>query len=133
MSSKRRILLAEDDASVLKMTTLRLQHEGFEVVVAMDGEQAVKNASSGNPVDLILIDVKMPKLDGLQVCKQLKNSPTTAKIPIIVFTASMAQWQQLADRCVELGVTDWLKKPFRSQELLSKIHHALGKEGQPHG
>ena len=122
---KRCILLAEDDLSVLKMTKLRLEHEGYEVIVATNGEEAVHQALA-HDASLILLDIRMPKLDGYEVCRQLRQAPGTAKTPIIVFTGSMAQWQQLTDRCIDLGITDWLKKPFRSKALLEKVHRALG-------
>ena len=122
------ILLAEDDAAVLKMTKLRLEHEGFEVVTATDGEEALTQIAANGNIDLILLDVKMPRLDGFQVCSRLKERSATAKIPIIVLTASETLWSRLVDRCIELGITDWLKKPFRSQELLEKIHKALGNQ-----
>jgi CheY-like chemotaxis protein len=124
---KRQILLAEDDQAVLKMTKLRLEHEGFEVVVATNGEEAVRQAL-GHHAALILLDIRMPKLDGYEVCRQLRQAPITAKTPIIVFTGSTAQWQKLTDRCIELGITDWLKKPFRSKDLLEKVHRALGDD-----
>ncbi len=124
---KRQILLAEDDQSVLKMTKLRLEHEGFDVIVATNGEEAVRQALA-NHTSLILLDIRMPKLDGYEVCRQLRQSPATSKTPIIVFTGSTAQWQRLSDRCVDLGITDWLKKPFRSKDLLEKVHRALGDE-----
>ena len=120
----RRIVLAEDDPGIRKMTKLRLEHEGFTVLAAADGESALRAVMPGR-VDLIVLDVKMPKLDGFQVCARLKANPATAKIPIIIFTASTGQARHLADRCLELGVTNWLQKPFRSSELLEKIHRAL--------
>lgn len=130
--AKPRILLAEDEAAVLKMTKLRLEHEGFEVMTATDGEQVLRALDGGAAVALILMDVRMPKLDGLEVCRQLKAKAATAKIPIILFTGSTSYWQHLADRCIELGVADWLKKPFRSQELLDKIRRALNQEDGTH-
>ena len=123
--TKLRILLAEDDAGVRKMVTIRLTFEGFEVVQSADGEEALQQVAAAGGVDLILLDIKMPKLDGFQVCERLKAAPATAKIPIIVFTASSIHWQQLTDRCIELGVTDYLRKPFRSQELLERVRKAL--------
>ena len=133
MAAKKRILIGEDEPSVMKMTKLRLEHEGYDVVAAMDGE-AVLNAADGTlPIHLILLDVKMPKLSGFDVCRTLKGSPSTAKIPVIVFTASESQWQALIDRCIEIGATDWLKKPFQTRELMTKIHQALGEEEQTHG
>ncbi len=128
---KRQILLAEDDQSVLKMTKLRLEHEGFDVVVATNGEEAVQRALGGR-ASLILLDIRMPKLDGYEVCRQLRQASTTAKTPIIVFTGSTAQWQKLTDRCIDLGITDWLKKPFRSKDLLDKVHRALGDHPTMH-
>ena len=127
---KRQILLAEDDRSVLKMTKLRLEHEGFEVIVATNGEEAVQGALAHHAA-LILLDIRMPKLDGYEVCRQLRQEPSTARTPIIVFTGSTAQWQKLTDRCIDLGITDWLKKPFRSKDLLEKVHRALGDDASP--
>ena len=128
-NGKRRILLAEDDPSILKVTKLRLEHEGFDVIVATDGQAAVDAAMAIRTIDLILLDVRMPKLDGFQVCKRLKQNPLTTRIPIIIFTASVTQMQRLADRCMELGVSAWLRKPFRSKDLLAKVRQALGEEG----
>ena len=124
---KKRILLVEDDASVLKLTKARLEFEGFEVVTAMDGEEAVRLTTTDGHLDLILLDLKLPKLDGVGVCTRRKANPATAAIPIIIFTASSARWQELADRCTELGIAGWLRKPFQSEELLEKIRRALGE------
>ncbi len=129
----QRILIAEDDPSVLKMTRLRLQHEGFEVVVAVNGEEAVAKATTDPTIRLVLLDLRMPKLNGLEVCQRLKDRPETSAIPIIVFTASSISWQRLTDQCIEVGVSDWLKKPFRSEELLMRIRRALEKGGGKHG
>ena len=126
---KRQILLAEEDQSVLKKTKLRLEHEGYDVIVATNGEEAVRQALA-HDASLILLDIRMPKLDGYEVCKQLRQATSTSNTPIIVFTGSTAQWQKLTDRCIDLGITDWLKKPFRSKDLLEKIHRALGDEGE---
>jgi CheY-like chemotaxis protein len=127
---KGRILVADDDASVLKMTKLRLEHEGYEVVAAGDGEEVLRVVSANGPIDLILLDLRMPKLDGLQVCQRLKADPETSPIPIMLFTASEGFLERVADLCIELGAADWIKKPFRSQELLEKIRKILKKTGQ---
>ncbi len=129
----KRILVAEDDPSIMRMTTLRLQHEGYTVVSATDGETALQRAADTLPIHLILLDIKLPKLNGYQVCAHLKRQPATAKIPVIVFTASESQLQYLADRCIEVGATDWIKKPFRAKDLMAKIHRALDEEGTVHG
>ena len=130
---KKQILIGEDDLSVLKMTRLRLEHEGYRVITATDGEEVVAQATSQLPIHLILLDIKMPKLNGYEVCQRLKRQSSTANIPIIVFTASESQLQYLADRCIEVGASGWIKKPFRAAELMAKIHDALKEEGGSHG
>lgn len=126
---KGRILLADDDPSVLKMTKARLEHTGYEVVVARDGEEVLEQVAVDGAIDLILLDLKMPKLDGVQVCQRLKANPSTAKIPVMIFSASETFLEKLADLCLEAGASDWIKKPFHSQELLEKIHKLLGEAG----
>lgn len=124
--SQRRVLVAEDDPSVLKMTKLRLEHEGYRVIVASDGQEALDRATGDDlKIDLILLDVRMPKLDGFQVCQRLKEQPSTRDIPIVVFTASESNMRHLANRCLELGISGWLKKPFRSSDLMDHVHRAL--------
>lgn len=132
--SRKRILIAEDDPSVLKTTRLRLEHEGYMVVSATDGEEALQRATLV-PVHLILLDIKLPKMNGYDVCRTLKRLPGLADVPVIIFTASESQIQYLANRCIEVGATDWIKKPFRTLDLMAKIHRALGEEeeGTSHG
>ena len=133
MLAKRRILIGEDDPSILRMTKARLEHEGYDVVTAEDGE-AVLQQSGGEPrIPLILLEVKMPNLSGYAVCEELRHRSATAAIPVIIFTASETHWQRLADRCIEIGATDWIKKPFRTKDLMVKIHHALGDEEERNG
>lgn len=120
--SAKRILLADDDPTVLEVMQMRLQAAGFEVTTASDGEEVLKNIRGGSPIDLVLLDLKMPKLDGLEVCKQLKERPPHRKIPLIACTA---YWQELESRRSELGISDLLRKPFRSKELLQKIQQVL--------
>ncbi len=115
------ILLADDDPSVRKMTTVRLEHEGYEVIVASDGEEVLTQVAANAAVDRILLDLKMPKLNGLEVCRRLKANPATATIPVVIFTASEGFLERLADLCLELGASDWIRKPFRSPDLLGKI------------
>ena len=131
--AKKRILIAEDDPSILKMTKLRLEHEGYEVITAQDGAAALVEAAAKPQVHLILLDIKLPKLNGYDVCETLKHQSATSKIPVIIFSASESQLQRLADRCIEVGAIDWIKKPFQTQALLRKIHHVLGEEEGSHG
>ena len=135
MNGTKRILIAEDDSGIRRMTQLRLEHEGYAVLVACDGEDALRQVEAGPRVHCILVDVKMPKMNGYQVCQELKRRPGTAKIPVIVFTASENQMKLLAERCIEIGAYDWLRKPFRTKDLLEKIERALAaSEEEPrHG
>lgn len=126
-ASKNRILLADDEPSFLQVTKTRLEAMGFEVETASDGEEVLKKIqTSGGSIDLILLDLKMPKLDGFEILSRLKEpgSPTK-KIPVVVFTAYS---EQLQDRCQELGIKDLLRKPFRTAELVEKIRIALGEK-----
>ncbi|MBI4598507.1 MAG: response regulator [Candidatus Omnitrophica bacterium] len=129
MNRKKRILIAEDERNVLKMTKARLEFEGYDVVTAEDGEEAIAQASSAVPIHLILLDIKLPKLNGYEVCRRLKTDAATKKIPVVIFTASESQLQHLANRCIEVGAADWVRKPFRSAELMAKIRRVLGEEG----
>ena len=127
--SKQMILLVDDESAVLKVTKLRLEHCGYEVRTASDGEKALEAAFSlAEKLDLILLDIKLPKMDGFQVFEQLKKKPATSEIPVIVFTASSESWRDLTDRCVELGIADKIRKPFQSEELVEKVRRALKKE-----
>lgn len=129
---KRRILLAEDDPDIMTVTRLRLIHEGYDVETAGDGE-AVLDRVGVQAFDLVLLDIKMPRLNGYEVCRRLKAATDTAAIPIIIFTASEVHWSRLADQCIEAGATDWIKKPFRTKDLMQKVHRALGEEGPLNG
>ena len=129
---RKRILLGEDNLDVQKVTQRRLEHEGFEVITASDGADVLQQATQGLPIHVILLDIRMPKLDGYTVCRTLKQQPATAAIPVIIFSASEFELQRMADRCIEVGASDWIRKPFRSAELLEKIHRALGEEGGRH-
>ncbi len=132
---QKRILLADDEVSIRKATKLRLEHEGYEVVTAADGEEVLEEAFDFEEggFDLILLDIKMPKLDGFHVVKKLKENPSTDKIPIILFTASSARWQELLAQCAELGVADFIKKPFESKELVGRIRRVLEGEVKTNG
>lgn len=123
----KRILIVEDDASLLKVTKFRLEHEGYDVITAMDGDEALQQAAEALPIHLVLLDIKLPKRNGYEVCWTLKHRAATANIPVIVFSASESELQRLANRCIEVGATDWIKKPFLTKDLLVKIHRAMGE------
>ena len=131
-STRGCVLLGEDDESVLKVTRARLEHEGYTVIEAIDGEAVLQRAAD-EAVQVILLDVWLPKRNGYEVCRILKRQPATRHIPVIIFTASESQMQKLADRCIEAGALDWIKKPFRTTELLEKIRRAMNQKATAHG
>lgn len=126
-----RILLVEDDAAIVHTTMLRLRHEGYEVSVATDGPAALRQLAAAQPsVDLVLLDLKLPEMNGVEVCRRLKQDAATARIPVVVFTALGSYLTQLGDLCEELGAAGWIKKPYKSEELMTTIRTALTNAGR---
>lgn len=115
-----KILIAEDDAFYQKFYTNKLQEIGFEVVLAIDGEDAILKIIDSKP-DLILLDIIMPKKDGFEVLATIKNNPVVQKIPVIVFS-SLGQEDDVK-KAKDLGAVDYVNKSFYDFDLLlSKIH-----------
>ena len=122
---KKTVLLVDDERDIVELTRLRILSMGYNVIVACDGEEAIEKVRKERP-DLVLLDVKMPKLDGYQVCKIVKSDPELKNIPIILFTASSRHVMELSDRALELGAASCIKKPFDSKELLEQIKKLIG-------
>ena len=118
-----RVLLVEDDAMNRDMLSRRLLRRKFEVLIAEDGEAAVAMARSESP-DLILMDISLPKMDGLEATRILKDSPDTASVPIIALTAHAMASDR--DRALEAGCDDYDTKPIELSRLLGKIDALLG-------
>lgn len=118
----KRILLVEDEKNIVRVVTYNLEREGYQVSTAKDGEEALEKARRESP-DLILLDLMLPKMDGLEVCRQLKAQPKTAHLPIIMLTAKT----QEADRIVglEMGADDYIPKPFSPRELVARVKAVL--------
>ncbi len=127
MKPRYKILLVEDEKNIAKVVAYNLEREGYQVAAARDGEEALAKTRKENP-DLVILDLMLPKLDGLEVCRQLKGDPKTARIPIIMLTAKT----QEADRVVglELGADDYVAKPFSVRELAARVKAVL-RRGQP--
>ncbi|MFA4992390.1 MAG: response regulator [Candidatus Omnitrophota bacterium] len=119
---KAKILIVEDEKDIIKMLEYNLKKEGFKVLDARDGEDALDLALRQCP-DLILLDLMLPGIDGLEVCKTLKKDTKTASIPIIMLTAK----SQESDKVVglELGADDYVTKPFSPRELIARIKAVL--------
>lgn len=128
MQAKTHILIIEDDPDLLELAQYNLEREQFGVITAMNGEEGLAKAQSTTP-DLILLDIMMPGIDGLKVCKHLRNSPSTRNIPIIMVTAKGEE----ADKVIglELGADDYMTKPFSPRELIARIR-AILRRGNMH-
>ena len=120
MSSQNRILIAEDDEAVRSAIRRALEHEGYEVTVAEDGARALE-ISKNMPPDLYLLDVMMPTVDGLSVCRTLRQRGDTT--PIIVVTARHLVSDRVAG--LDAGADDYLVKPFALDELLARVRALL--------
>lgn len=120
-----KILIAEDESSYLRMLKRNLTGYGYEVVTAMDGIEALAALEETNP-DLLLLDINMPRLNGLEVCRRVRD---WSQLPIIVLSARGEEYQKV--EALELGADDYLTKPFGLNELVARIKVALRRANQP--
>jgi DNA-binding response OmpR family regulator len=123
-AKQRRILIADDDPAILGMLSLRLQKRGFEILEASDGEQTLEVARAQKP-DLIILDVMMPKKNGWEVARELKQDETTASIGIIVLTAIGEKMNEMTSPLY--GADEHVDKPFEFSDLEAKIDEVLAK------
>jgi len=118
----KKVLVVEDDAAVLRNVRKLLTFEGYEVLAAAGGREGLEVASRESP-DIVVCDIMMPGIDGLEVARTLRGNPRTARIPIIFLTARTDRDSQRAG--MNLGAEDYLTKPFTADELLSSIQTRL--------
>jgi CheY-like chemotaxis protein len=122
-----RILVADDDAVILRLLQVNFGLEGFEVQTAIHGEDALERAREMCP-DVILLDVMMPGLDGWEVCRRLKEDETLAKTPV-VFLSARAQDED-RQRGYDLGVAAYVTKPFDPARLIKLVRRLVGEASQ---
>jgi len=113
------ILLVDDEDAVQKLLTYPLEHEGFRVLQARDGEEALRSFEAEH-VDLVVLDLMLPKLDGLEVCRRLRAQST---VPIVMLTARDDELDKVVG--LELGADDYITKPFSIREFRSRIRALL--------
>ncbi len=123
-----RILLVEDNEMNRDMLSRRLERKGYEVLIAVDGEEGVKMAASEKP-DLILMDMSLPKIDGWETTRRIKGLSETASIPIIALTAHVMAGDR--DKALEAGCDDYDAKPIDFERLLGKMQTLLSKQAAP--
>ena len=122
--SKGRILVVDDEIYIVHILDFSLGMEGYEVITALDGEQALEKMRTEKP-DLIVLDIMMPKLDGYEVCKTIKGNPETAHIPVILLSANGRNVDQKLG--FDVGADDYITKPFSPRKLVERINQLLGQ------
>src|SRR4029453_15819200 len=125
MPAPSTILLGDDEDSVQKLLTYPLEREGFRVVQARDGEEALARFVAGG-VDLVALDIMLPKVDGLEVCRRLRAE---SAVPIIMLTARDDEVDKVLG--LELGADDYITKPFSIREFRSRVRALLRRAGAP--
>ena len=125
MSEASTILLVDDEDAVQKLLTFPLEREGFNVVPARDGEEALQRFGAGD-FDLVVLDVMLPKLDGLEVCKRIRAA---SSVPIIMLTARDDEFDKVLG--LELGADDYITKPFSIREFRSRVRALLRRASTP--
>lgn len=121
----KKILIIDDEPELSRAVAVRLKASGFEVEISCDGPNGINKTKEIKP-DLILLDIIMPKMDGYEVCKKLMADSELKDIPIVVFSAS--QERELETKCRELGITNFIVKPFETNDLLDMVNEVLKTE-----
>ena len=119
------VLIIDDAENIVEFIKLGLRYEGFEVKVASNGPDGLVTAQRIDP-DLVILDLMLPGMDGLEVCRQLRSNPITRDVPILMLTAK----DEVRDRItgLDVGADDYLTKPFSFEELLARIHALLRRQ-----
>jgi two-component system alkaline phosphatase synthesis response regulator PhoP len=123
-----RILVAEDERDVAELIRYTLAREGFDVVIATNGSEALRQAREGRP-DLMLLDLMLPQVNGWELCRRLKQDPATRALPVIMLTARAEE----ADKVLgfELGADDYVTKPFSTRELVARVRAVVRRSRPP--
>jgi DNA-binding response OmpR family regulator len=119
---KERILVIDDDADVVQFVRISLEREGYEVTTALEGAAGLR-AALDSPPDLVLLDILMPDLDGLEVLNRLRVNPTITSVPVVLLTARADSRDRV--RGLELGADDYITKPFDIEELVARVGAVL--------
>lgn len=122
------ILVIEDDRSIIQLLRYNLEQERYRVLTSVDGEHGLRLADQERP-DLIVLDLLLPHLSGLEVCRRLKRSPALRHIPILMLTAKASEVDKVTG--LELGADDYVTKPFSVRELVARIRAVLRRQEAP--
>ena len=119
---KAKILVVDDEVNITQILELSIGAEGFEVITASNGEEAIDKARKEQP-DLIILDIMMPRIDGYEACRILKANPLTKNIPVVLLTAKGRDIDKRLG--YEVGATDYIVKPFSPNKLIERINELL--------
>jgi DNA-binding response OmpR family regulator len=122
-----KILIAEDEPDIRELITFTLKYAGHEVVVTSNGEEALEKIAIEKP-DLVLLDVRMPRLSGYETCRQIKADPNLSKIPV-VFLSAKGQESEV-NTGMEAGAVEYILKPFSPDELMERVGIILNHNGR---
>jgi DNA-binding response OmpR family regulator len=122
MMRKKRVLIVEDEESLLKLETILLTVKGFEVIAAFTGKMAIDKIGV-DKFDLVLLDIMLPDIDGFEVCRQIRKDPRTAAVPVIMLTGKKSRDDH--DRGLLCGANAYLVKPFKSAMIIDEINRLL--------
>jgi two-component system KDP operon response regulator KdpE len=122
---KKSVLIVDDDPAILRLLSMNLKARGYEIFTATDGEESLE-AVQKNFIDLIILDLMMPKVDGVEVCRRVRE---WSDVPIIILSARGDENDKV--KCLELGADDYLTKPFGIAELMARINTAFRHRGDP--
>lgn len=125
---KKKVLIVDDDQSISQLLAILLQIKGYEVQIAHCGREAIDLAFHSN-MDLILLDLILPDVEGLEVCRQIREEKSTHQVPIIILSASYLSEDKIEG--LHLGADDYLTKPFDNEELFARIEAVLRRHGAP--
>jgi two-component system phosphate regulon response regulator PhoB len=126
--AKEKILVVDDEEDILELVRYNLAREGYRIVGALSGEKALEKAATDN-IDLIVLDLMLPGIDGLEVTRRLKRSPTTRAIPIIMLSAKGEESDVVTG--LELGADDYVTKPFSPKILIARVKAMLRRKATP--
>jgi DNA-binding response OmpR family regulator len=118
------ILVADDEEDLRELVSYRLSRSGYEVVEAVDGQEALELATERTP-DLMVLDVMMPRLDGYELTRRVREEDSLRSVPVILLTARSQETD--VSRGFEVGADDYLKKPFNPDELVARVRAVLGR------
>ncbi|MCU0580976.1 MAG: winged helix-turn-helix domain-containing protein [Syntrophales bacterium] len=119
---QKTLLVADDEKDIVDLVTYNLAREGFHVLAASDGLESMKIIRDHRP-DMVILDWMMPGMDGLEVCRRLRQDPETSRIPVIMLTAKSDTVDKILG--LEMGADDYVTKPFHVRELVARIHAVL--------